>query len=240
MLIFWRLVLGHLLADFTFQSNFINSWKRRSLAGMLVHCGMHPLAYVCLAYPYLSQYWVQSSAVRLNGWACVVLIFLLHFLEDEWRVFSVFRTRAADNTLYFLWDQVFHYTSIFVFLPIGLSDTSDGWFPERWAVLACLFVVVTHFTTILVFFLEKDLWGTEFPDFDEKYITMAGRVVLCLCLMLPGLLSIWTTAAWIAVAVYLRRRRVIEYSWFSLSIGGALGALCGLAARAVYYGQLFA
>ena len=46
MVIFWRLLLGHLLADFTFQSNFINAWKRKSIWGMLGHCAMHPIAYV--------------------------------------------------------------------------------------------------------------------------------------------------------------------------------------------------
>ena len=35
--IFWRLVLAHLLADFTFQTDFIAKWKRESIFGGLIH-----------------------------------------------------------------------------------------------------------------------------------------------------------------------------------------------------------
>ena len=37
MAIFWRLILAHFLADFTFQTNAVASWKRQSVWGMAVH-----------------------------------------------------------------------------------------------------------------------------------------------------------------------------------------------------------
>lgn len=82
MEIFWRLMFGHLLADFTFQTNFINRWKRTSMAGLLVHCLMHPAFYLVLCWPFLGQYWVDHPWLRLNGWSCVAIVFVLHFLED--------------------------------------------------------------------------------------------------------------------------------------------------------------
>ena len=234
MLILWRLVLGHLLADFTFQSNFINAWKRKSIWGMLAHCAMHPVAYIALTYPYLNDIWVNTRWVRLEGWTCILLIFFLHFIEDEWRVFTIFsKFKLADNFLYFAWDQVIHFAVIFMFFPLGDAAV---WVPERWTVLACLFITVTHFSTVFIYFLEKDLFAGYFPDFDEKYLTMAERLVLSLCFLLPGWWFILVVAVWLGIMAYLRHKRLMDFSWFSFYVGGALAALCGWGARLVYFG----
>lgn len=227
-------MLGHMLADFSFQSNFINAWKRKSIWGMLAHCAIHPVAYIALTYPYLNQFWVNTSWMQLQGWACVLLIFILHFLEDEWRVFTIFRFRTPDNTLYFFWDQIIHYACIFVFFPLGLSEMSPTWFPEKWPVLGCLFIGVTHFCTVLVYFIEKDLFGGYFPAFDEKYLTMAERLVLATCFLLPGWWWVPLAVAWVASMFYLRHRRLMDFSWFSFWAGGVVSTLCGLGARFIY------
>jgi len=234
MLIFWRLLLGHLLADFTFQSNFINAWKRRSTWGMVAHCAMHPLAYSALCYPYLNHFWVDTAWLQLRGWTCVLLIFILHFIEDEWRVFTIFRFRAPDNTLYFAWDQLIHFACIFLFVPRGLIDGSTGLVPEKWPVLGCLLVGATHFCTVLVYFLEKDLFSGYFPEFDEKYLTMAERLVLSLCFLLPGWWWLPLAAAWVGSMYYLRLRRLMDYSWFSFFLGTGMAVACGTAARFVF------
>ena len=236
MTIFWRLLLGHLLADFTFQSNLINAWKRRSIWGMLAHCVMHPIAYVILTYPFLNQFWVNTTYVQLQGWTCILLIFILHFLEDEWRVFTIFKFKTPDNSLYFFWDQVIHYACIFMFFPVGLIDPlSGGFFPEKWPVLACLLIGVTHFTTVSVYFVEKDLFSGYFPGFDEKYLTMAERAVLALCFLLPGWWWLLLAGAWVGNMVYLRKKRLVDFSWVSFYLGGSLAVACGIGARLIYY-----
>ena len=64
---------------------------------------------------------MNTSWVRLQGWTCVLLIFFLHFIEDEWRVFTIFKFKAPDNFLYFAWDQINHFASIWVFFPLSTS-----------------------------------------------------------------------------------------------------------------------
>lgn len=237
MLIFWRLMLGHMLADFTLQSNFINAWKRRSHWGMLVHCGMHPAAYASLTWPYLGQGWISLPWLNLPGWACVLLIFFLHYAEDEWRVFTIFRYSAPDSALFFVWDQIIHCVSIFVFVPVSVfSDLGmQGLIPEKWPVLGCLAVGVTHFCTVVIYFIEKDLYGSDFPEFSEKYLLMAARLALALCFLLPG--TWWAAPAllWAINVFYLRRRRVIDYSWLSLGLGGGVSIAFGLLARVLWY-----
>lgn len=233
--VFWRLLLGHLLADFTLQTNFINAWKRRSLWGMLTHTGMHPVLYLILCWDWLGEYWVQVPGFQLKGWACVLMLFLLHFIEDEWRVYAIRRYRMPDNTLFFLWDQVIHYACIFIFFPAELGEAGMGLIPEAWPFLACLAICATHYTTVFVYFLEKDFWGAGFPDFDEKYLAMLGRLVFFLSFLLPGALGWGLAGAWLAATYWSRRSRVVEYSWFSIHLGSLITAVIGLIARWAYY-----
>lgn len=237
MLIFWRLLLGHLLADFTFQSDAINAAKRTSLKGMLIHCAMHPAFYAALTFPYLDDVWIDSGQFQLKGWLCVLLIFIIHFIEDQWRVFSIFRYRAPDNTLYFLWDQLIHYSVIFAVVPLGLVSVAEtGLLPEKWPVLACLAVLVTHAATVMIYFVEKDLYGRSFPGTQEKYLAMAERLVLGMCFLLPNPWWAPVAAAWGFFMYYSRARRIVDFSWFSLSTGSAVSVVCGAGARLVYYG----
>jgi hypothetical protein len=236
--IFWRLLFGHLLADFTFQTNFINRWKRSSMMGLFVHCVMHPLFYVALCWPFLGQYWIDNAFIRVNGWWCLAIIFATHYLEDWWRVYTIFKYNMPDNTVFFVWDQVIHGAVIFAVAPIAMSAGVGmaALFPEKWPVLGCLFVLVTHTCTVLVYFVEKDLHGAEFPGFDEKYLAMAERLVLAMCFLFPSALGAGLLAAgWLGVMFFLRRRRLFDMTAFTFYVGAALSVIFGLAARAVYY-----
>ena len=234
MEIFWRLMFGHLLADFTFQTNFINRWKRTSMVGLFVHCVMHPVLYIALCWPFLNQTWVVNPFFHLNGWACLAIIFITHFLEDWWRVYTIFKYGMPDNTVFFMWDQIIHYAVIFAVAPLAMGP--GGLFPERWPVLGCLFVVITHTCTVLIYFMEKDLHGAEFPGFDEKYLAMAERLVLALCFLLPSPVgSTVFGAAWLGVMFFLRRKRLFDSTAFTFYTGVAVSVVCGLAARSVYY-----
>jgi len=237
MEIFWRLMFGHLLADFTFQTDFINRWKRTSFAGLLVHCLMHPLFYVILCWPYLREHWVSGPFFHINGWQCIAIIFLTHLLEDWWRVYAIAHYGMPDNTLFFVWDQVIHYSAIFAVVPLAFAGAgSTGFFPEKWPILGCLFVLVTHACTVMVYFLEKDFHGALFPGFDEKYLAMAERLVLALCFLFPGVVgAIGLSAVWLGVMFFLRRNRLFDLTAFTFYMGAGLSVICGLAARAVYY-----
>lgn len=235
--IFWRLAFGHLLADFTFQTNFINRWKRESMAGLFVHCTMHPLFYAVLCWPFLRDYWIDSPFLRVTGWACLLIVYASHFLEDWWRIYAIKRFGMPDNTAFLLWDQVIHYAFIFAVVPIAArAAAAPGFLPEKWPVLGCLFVLATHACTVLIYFVEKDLYGADFPGDDEKYLAMAERLVLALCLLFPSPAGAAVlAAAWMGVLVFLRRKRLFDMSGFSFYAGTAIAAFCGLAARAVYY-----
>lgn len=235
--ILWRLVFGHLLADFTFQTNYINAWKREKLGGLFAHVGMHPLFYVPLCWPFLGEYWIDNPWLRLSGWACLGVVVLSHFLEDWWRIYAIRRYGMPDNTAFFFWDQVIHYAFIFLVAPIAArSVVAPGFFPEKWPVLGCLFVLATHACTVLIYFVEKDLYGARFPGDDEKYLAMTERLVLALCFLFPGKGgAVALVLAWLGVMFYLRRHRLFDLSGFTFYVGTVIACLCGAAARAIYY-----
>lgn len=235
MVIFWRLLFGHLLADFTLQTNFVNRWKRSSLWGMLLHCATHPVCYLVLTWPYLRDVWVDLSVLQLSGWACILVIFVSHFAEDQWRVFTIFKYNTPDNTLYFFWDQLIHYAVIFAVIPEGFRGAAPSLMPEKWPVLGCLFVLVTHATTVLIYFIEKDLYKHLYPGNEEKYLTILERLVLSLCFLVPGNAWLLLALGWISLMHRVRVKRYLDLSWFSFYLGGAVAILCGLAARYVWY-----
>lgn len=226
-------MFGHFLADFVLQTNFINAWKRSSRWGMLAHCGIHPVCYLALTCPYINDVWVSNPFFELQGWACLLLIFVAHYLEDVWRVFTIFKYHTPDNTLYFLWDQVIHYTAIFIMSPVEASGAAAAAVPEAWPVIGVLLIMATFFCTIFIYFLEKDLRDKKFPTWREKYLGMSERLALVLCFFLP---SPWRLGAVLTVAALmalLRIKKIPYFSWFSYYAGGGLAAACGFAARCV-------
>ncbi|MFH1723962.1 MAG: DUF3307 domain-containing protein [Elusimicrobiota bacterium] len=234
MTILWRLLFGHFLADFALQSNFINDWKRSGTWGMLTHCGIHLGLYTLLCWPFLNDVWIDLGFVRLQGWTCMLLIFLLHYIEDIWRVFTIQRHGVPDNTPYFLWDQTIHVVCIMAFVPTGLYEPT-GMMPERWPVLGCLAVLVAHFGTVLLYFIEHDLFGGSYPDFDEKYLTMIERLGIAACFLLPGFWGFAAPAAWAGAAYAVREKGRLDYSWTGFYLGAILAVVAGLAARWVWY-----
>ena len=264
MEIFWRLVLGHLIGDFTLQTNKIAAWKRDNIWGMLLHCGIHPIVYSLLLWNYMGQVWVVVGPIALTGWVCVTIIFLAHFIEDQWRVWSVVKKDTADNTFFYIWDQFIHYAVLFTMSPAVFGATSkfriltypplEGvvsiaeaqnmgiWerfmtvtTPEPWMFVAIFFVVVTHFTTVSIFFVEKDLFGKDFPNDREKYLGMFERLALAACFLLPGKLWVVTALGWILFISVLKTKNFSGHSWMNFAMGNFAAVFCGFASRHFFY-----
>lgn len=236
MIIFWRLVLSHLLADFTLQFNIVNKLKRKGVWGMLLHCATHFVVSAALTWPWIGDTWFSVAGVGVSGWWALTLMLAVHFLIDELRVYSM-KSWYKDNTLSFLVDQVLHLYMLFLISPMeaAAGGTTLG---EKWVMIACALVLVTDFTTVLVYFLEKDVFGKAFPHFDEKYFLIFERVVLWAFFFVAGYWWIPFAAAWAVQILYVRRKRIIDMSRLNVVLNVALAAAFGLWTRYIYYGAL--
>jgi len=237
MEIFWRLFLSHLLSDFTLQFNFVNSLKRKYYYGMLIHCLTHFAVAAVLTWGELGAVWVRLGPLKITGWAALLLMFVLHFLIDEVRIYSMKHLGYPDGTVSFLADQFLHSYVLFMIAP--LFNPGYGFLrPEKGIGIACALVMVSHVTTVLVYFLEKDLYGKQFPNFDEKYFLIFERLVLWAFFFVTGYWWLPFAAAWVFQIFYIRRKRIIDLSLLNIAFSVVLTAGFGLWTRYIYYGAL--
>ncbi|MBI4062864.1 MAG: DUF3307 domain-containing protein [Elusimicrobia bacterium] len=237
MIIFWRLVLGHFLADFTLQTNRINAWKRSSAMGMMIHCLIHPICYLSLIYPYLGSVWITLRGIPIHGITAVGLIALLHYIEDAWRVAVISKHRNLDTTLYLIWDQVIHLSVIFIFF--GETPGDSGLIiPELWPVILILTIIATHFSVVLIYFIEKDLYGKPYPNDTEKYVAIAERgLAFAGILTIPSVhlaLAVVLTALTMPRIIMATRFKPNELGLppnFSWAFGAVIAVAAGLLGR---------
>jgi hypothetical protein len=225
MEIFCRLLFGHLLADFTFQTNYIAEWKRRSFYGLLVHVVIHPVCYIIILWPMMNSTWIHLFGMDWTGWVVVGVLTVFHFFEDWFRVTMVNRG-WPDNTVFYTWDQLVHIFFIWLFSPIRSQHLQSDW-----TLFGILCVLVTHFATVTIWFIEKDIYGGEYPETEEKYITIVQRLALLLAFFLP---SPWWIIIAVAIMIIFGRHiwtRRIDFSWRSIILGNAMAVLFGLIGR---------
>ncbi|HCC46856.1 MAG TPA: hypothetical protein DEQ38_01870 [Elusimicrobia bacterium] len=237
MVIFWRLVLSHLLADFTLQFDVVNRMKRKNLWGMLLHCLTHFIVSAALVWDYLPETWFSAGGVAVSGWGALLLMMAIHFIVDQLRVYSMKTLGWKDNTASFLADQVLHFYVLFMIAPVVMPGP-DLLMGDKWAAIASMLVLVTHSTTVLIYFVEKDLFGKPFPSFDEKYFLIFERVVLWAFFFAEGRWWIPFAIIWAAQLFYIRRKRIMDLSGINVWLSVVIAALLGACTRFVYYGYL--
>jgi len=227
MMIFWRLVLAHFIADFTLQTNKVAEWKRVSRMGMLVHVIAHPLVSMALTWNYLDQVWVTFGSFSFDGWTCLGLIALTHWIEDEFRVWAIRKEIVPDGTAFLAWDQAVHLVTLYF-----LSPRSWGGEGEVFVLVALCVVLLTHVTTVLIFFLEVDAGIQSQLLSAPKYRLMAERLMGGVLMALPGWFFLFGWA-WIGGQLYRQIQKPLARSWIHSAFSWAAIIVLGLIARSL-------
>ncbi|MFN0117518.1 MAG: DUF3307 domain-containing protein [Elusimicrobiota bacterium] len=225
MEVFIRLLFGHFLADFTFQTNFIAEWKRRSFMGLLVHVLLHPISYIVLCWPFLNQTWFSIGGMNFNGWVGISIAGFLHFVEDWFRVKQI-NQGWEDSTVFYIWDQAVHLAVLWFISPHSTQAVQN-----TWPYVGLLFVIVTHFSTVTIWFIEKDIFGRDYPETEEKYISILYRLIVWLCFFLPH--PWWIFVLIFVVTMFCRHvvTRQVDFSSTSVTLGNSIAFLCGFICR---------
>ncbi|HAH31012.1 MAG TPA: hypothetical protein DCL44_01720 [Elusimicrobia bacterium] len=237
MTIFWRLVLAHLLADYTLQFNFVNALKRRSVYGMVLHCLTHFVVSAALTWSELGSAWFSLGSFQVNGWLALTLMFAVHFLIDELRIYSMKQLGYRDGTLSLIVDQFLHVYVLFMISPM-ISRGYSFLLPEKLVGIAAMLVLVSHVTTVFVYFVEKDIYGKQFPCFDEKYFLIFERLVLWAFFFVAGYWWLPFAVAWICQIFYVRKKRIIDLSLLNITLSIVLTVFFGFWTRYIYYGAI--
>jgi len=230
MEIFWRLILAHLLTDFTLQTNRLAKWKRKSIWGALLHTLIFFSLSLLFCWENLTKIWFSiGQRFHVYGWVSILLLTILHFLEDEWRISSIQYFHTKDNLFFFLWDQFIHISLIFVLSPIQYPILH-----EKWIIVCILLVIGTHFTTILLHYIGGAKNNDKAtPNNDKKYITIIGRLFLMLLCTLSGYL--WLAVFAIAVFYILYQERILKYGWIDTILGNTIAIICGILIHILLY-----
>lgn len=229
MQIFMRLLFAHLLTDFTFQNNFIAAWKRKSIFGVIAHCLIFFICGAILCFNYNNDIWFVP--LKINGWGILLCLTVLHFIEDQWRIQSIYKKSNSDSFFFFILDQVIHIALLFFLVPFRLSEHI-----EKWIVLGIIFVLTTHFTSVFIYFLEKDIQGYSKHLTNEKYYFMIERLAISLTLLLPGWWVLSSVVVWLLM--FMKQKRYCTqctYSILNIILGNCMAVFFGLTARLIYY-----
>ncbi|MBD3272586.1 MAG: DUF3307 domain-containing protein [Elusimicrobia bacterium] len=232
MKIFWCLIFSHFLADFTFQTNYIAQWKDKNIWGRWAHVFIFMAVSLVMTFPALGELWVNYGFIRLNGWASLVILTMLHLAEDQFRIWCVHKRKLNDNTLFFLYDQTVHIGLIIVFTP---WSKNMALFDTVWMQLGTLFVLNTHFATILIYYLEKDFFREHSMVVATKYFAIAERIIIASLFILPGWWWTGLIALWIGYWSMKKIRGLNDRTWFDLVLSYGIAGLTGYAARIILF-----
>jgi hypothetical protein len=235
MEIFWRIVLAYLINEFIIRSDFPKYWKNPGFKKTAFHSGVFFIIALILTFPFIEETWVCVYGLHFSGWASLVMISFLLGVQNTWRIYTLKNFGFLDNTLYFLWDRFVHIVIIFAFCPLTGFEKNALPFGEKIVVLLCFFIVVSYGLSVLLYFIERDLYGADFPGFDEKYLMILQRTALWLLFLIPGLYRLAFIVLWIGYSIYLKHRRIMDFSNFALYAGFALTVILALVTRYIYY-----
>lgn len=184
MKIFFRLLFAHLLADFVLQTNFIANWKKRSFYGVLVHSLTFFILSLLLTYNYITKIWIDYP-LQISGIFCLIILFILHIAEDEYRAYNIRHHYVKDNILYFFLDQIIHIALLFIFSPHS-SELENN---IEWIfVILCLLIVGTYVLSIVILYVDSLVYSTSvaYNFFQKKIYSIIFRFVVMLFFFLPN------------------------------------------------------
>ena len=102
-------------------------------------------------------------------------------------------------------------------------------------MVAIFFVLVTHFTKIFIYYVEKDILMYKNVFVHEKPLLMIERVITWAIFLLPGWWSLGLLVIWIELLVIKHLRLGYSFSWTSILLGNILAVIFGFLTKIVIY-----
>ncbi len=209
MIVFYRLLLAHMLADFVFHGNSIYDLKKhQGFLGYPIHGLIYFLcAFVC-CMPFLNMVWWQFGAVKLNGFLCIFLLTLIHLAADKFNKADSMLVEGYNAPMFVLW-QLAEFLALFLAAPPFVILEEPLLFNRSFTLIMLGALFSTYFLMVLFLLIRRDREGIAYPTFDEKYFNMFYRLVLYLLLVLPSLTSVIFGICWFLFVVWRQRKGLV-------------------------------
>ena len=223
MIVFWRLFLALFIADFLFFDKTYQTaqGKKRYRAVALRGAGVLGLS-LLFCWQYLAMPWPLLYPTFLcPGWLCVVVFALFHILTDCY--FQLGGKIKYGYTLTFLLRNLVNVWFIILVSPFKTLYETGNFFAEPWIVFCAGLLIAMRVIGSFIFALEQDLYGRDYPSFDEQWMLALMRAIFFLGMLLPGIRWAVLFVIWLGACLYARCIRLLDVpAWaFWLCVFGA-------------------
>ena len=236
MIVFWHLLLAHLLADFPLHTDYIYNKKiKNPFKGLCVHGLVYLVCLMVCCLPYLEIKWFTIGSVAFDGVETIFLLTLIHIFSDYIDV-SDNHDLIGINALMFVAWQIIEITILFLVSPF--IDTAQGislWILKFIIILNGL-IIATYLFMVLIHLFIKDFVHKNYPTFDERYVSMIYRAGLYMALILPSWFAYVTAVVWIICLVIVFHIKQVSFM-SSKNIAGTILTFCTaiLIRKLIYY-----
>jgi len=158
------------------------------------------------------------------------LLIAIHFFEDQYRAKNIRGSPAHNNLWFFLWVQFIHIALILFFSPLR-----GEFIEEKIVVLAVLLVLVTHFTSIIIYYTEKLFYQGDANRLGGKYYLMIDRLVVFGCLLLPGYFWALIFLVFIGKPLFYKILKTQGYTQLNIILSNLFSIILGGLGRLVVY-----
>lgn len=234
MIVFWRLLLALFLTDFVFLSwDTSHAKKTKRVKWVLARSALFTGLAFLLCQGYLSEGWPFIAEWTVPGWMCVCAFAVFYGAVSCWAILS--EKRKGAYTLTFFLQHLLNILFLVLIAPFRVLYETGNFFAEDWVIFLVGLVVATRIVGAFIFALERDLYGRDYPTWDEQWLLALVRAIFFLIMLLPGLRWAVVLAVWFGACLYARRIRLLDVPGWAFYIGAFGAAFIGLLVRLRFY-----
>lgn len=236
MTIFWHLLLAHLLADFTFHTDYI---YQKKISNPFKGLAIHGLVYlVCLSLcclPYLDIKWFTVANISFNGVEAILLLTFLHILSDFIDVSDNHDVIGINALMFTCW-QLIEISILFIVAPFTLSPTEGlSFWLLKFIIILNGLIISAHLLMVFIHLLIKDFVHKNYPTFDERYVSMIYRGGLYMALVLPSYIAFIVALIWIVCLYIIFKMKEVSFMSGKNIAGTVLTLLIAIGVRYLIY-----
>lgn len=231
-MVFWALLLAHVIGDFPLQTDVIFRLKKKSVWGVVPHVIICTFVNIVALWPFLKL---------VQVWYAILFLALIHIILDRGKIL-LSSWLAKDNFLQFVIDQGLHILSIFfaaAFLAPYLSDSTinfTGLYANPELLIKLTMVIFAAFGgTPIVYYVQKHFTPhtnnpTEsdssypYPTFIKRIPGLFERFSSTLGILLGGFWLVLTVASFLP-RILLNWREKDRNSTLIAALAGLLVSL---------------
>jgi hypothetical protein len=230
MVLFWRLLLAHLIADFPLQTDAVFAVKKGRAWGVLLHSTLFGLTAILLAGPFLGIW---------AAWGGVVLLWLSHSIIDKAKLTLIGGGRK-DHLVYFLLDQALHIGAVaIVCLFLNRTTQVSAIASDVRPIMLGIAYVVSVWVSPLLCFYARAAFSSQKVDFQGqqsvlwRIIGYAERLVITAAAASGGLLVLALPLVFlprIGLSIFTQQSK---FSSWELVLGSIIAVMAGLWVRTI-------